>query len=347
MELQFYGPGYVPQFEGFGCTAHQYCAAMTYRRHLIASTRQGSTRCNNYVLGGIEPINWAYITRNGNPRRRRTPCSPGLTNPNFSAVNPNPAKDLFMNPGDRIRIHMHDTPAGFRIDLTDLTTGQHGSMTASVANGFGHILYTPKSSTCQEAPYAFHPEYSTANPRGNTWSLHTYNVAMSDEIGHFENCLAIDANGNCTARRQDRVWTRTTPVRPGTDSTVVKIDGCFAHGRLGRAVLPPGLAVGTNPNRSWTGPCTRRRCCSPARRPREELLDDGSSRPTCRGSRSRARRPTRRSATRYRRQLRESAERRAVLPDLLHHVPARIVHVAGGRQIPPRHHQQLRRHVHR
>ena len=29
MELQFYGPGYVPQFEGFGCTANQYCAAMT------------------------------------------------------------------------------------------------------------------------------------------------------------------------------------------------------------------------------------------------------------------------------------------------------------------------------
>ena len=27
-----------------------------------------------------------------------------------------------MKPGDRIRIHMHDTPAGFRIDLTDLTT---------------------------------------------------------------------------------------------------------------------------------------------------------------------------------------------------------------------------------
>ena len=66
-------------------------------------------------------------------------------------------------------------------------------MTASVANGFGHILYTPSSSTCQEAPYAFHPEYSTANPRGNTWSAHTYNVAMSDEIGHFENCLQIDA----------------------------------------------------------------------------------------------------------------------------------------------------------
>ena len=29
MELQFYPPGYVEQFEGFGCTATQYCAAMT------------------------------------------------------------------------------------------------------------------------------------------------------------------------------------------------------------------------------------------------------------------------------------------------------------------------------
>jgi hypothetical protein len=122
-----------------------------------------------------------------------------------------------MSPGDVIRMHMQDSPAGLRIDLFDLTTHQHGSMTASVANGFGHILYTPKSKTCQEAPYAFHPEYSTANPRGNTWSAHTYNIAMSDEIGHFENCLAINAEGNCTkAGGQDpkaartRNWTRTT-----------------------------------------------------------------------------------------------------------------------------------------
>ena len=75
-------------------------------------------------------------------------------------------------------------------------TGANGSMTASVANGFAQVKFDPKASQCTEAPYAFHPEYSTANPRGNTWSLHTYNVAMSDEISHFENCLAIDANGN-------------------------------------------------------------------------------------------------------------------------------------------------------
>ena len=155
-----------------------------------------------------------------------------------------------MSPGDRIRIHMHDTPAGFRIDLTDLTTGRHGSMTASVANGFGHILYTPKSSTCQAAPYAFHPEYSTANPRGNTWSAHTYNVAMSDEIGHFENCLAIDANGNCTSpgAQDPSLDADDTGCVPGTDSTVVHIDGCFASdgdwdGQSYRLDWP-----GTNPN---------------------------------------------------------------------------------------------------
>jgi hypothetical protein len=40
-----------------------------------------------------------------------------------------------LNPGDRIRAYMHDTPAGFEFDMTDLTTRKHGSMTASVANG--------------------------------------------------------------------------------------------------------------------------------------------------------------------------------------------------------------------
>jgi hypothetical protein len=253
MELQFYGPGYVPQFEGFGCTAHQYCAAMTIDS-FVSNQNTGidnTNACNNFILGGVEPINWAYITRSGQSQAPANPLFTGtFASPNFSAVNPNPAKDLFMNPGDRVRIHMHDTPAGFRIDLTDLTTGQHGSMTSSVANGFGHILYTPNSSTCQEAPYAFHPEYSTANPRGNTWSLHTYNVAMSDEIGHFENCLAIDANANCTSpgAQDPTLDADDTQCVPGTDSTVVKIDGCFApdedwDGQSYRKDWP-----GTNPN---------------------------------------------------------------------------------------------------
>src|ERR1700749_2432246 len=104
-------------------------------------------------------------------------------------------------------------------------------MTASVANGFGHILYTPNSNTCQEAPYAFHPEYSTANVRGNTWSLHTYNVAMSGEIGHFENSLAVAANGDCAspgAEDSSGLDGDDNSCVPGPDSSLVQIDGCFA-----------------------------------------------------------------------------------------------------------------------
>lgn len=262
MELQFYPPGYVEQFEGFGCTATQYCAAMTIdslsldQNHGPAGSEgtPNNADCNDFVLGGEEPVNWAYITRDGRSQAPANPLFTGrLENPNFAAVNPNPARDLFMNPGDRVRIHMHDTPAGLQIDLFDLTTGQNGSMTASVANGFGHILYQPNSTTCHARPYAFHPEYSTANPRGNSWSIHTYNVAMSDEIGHFENCLAIDNQNNCTvpgsqdAGGLDQDDDNNFCV-PGTDSTLVPIDGCFFDdedwdGQSYRLDWP-----GTNPN---------------------------------------------------------------------------------------------------
>jgi hypothetical protein len=236
LELQFYGPGYVPQFEGFGCAATQYCAAMTIdSRTLDQNTGvENTAACNKYVLGGPEPINWAYVTRSGHSQAPANPLFTGLkTAPNFAAVNPDLRKDLLMSPGDRVRIHMYDTPAGYRTDLFDLTTGQSGSMTASIANGFGHILYTPTSTTCQEAPYAFHAEYSTANPRGNTWSAHTYNVAMSDEIGHFENCQQLSPDLNCL---KPGVLDGPTPDEdddnnfcvPAADSTLVKIDGCFS-----------------------------------------------------------------------------------------------------------------------
>jgi hypothetical protein len=255
MELQFYGPGYVPQFEGFGCTAHQYCAAMTIDS-FVSNQNTGvdnTSACNNFILGGVEPINWAYITKSGKSQAPANPLFTGtFTSPNLSAVNPNLSKDLLMNPGDRIRIHMHDTSAGLRIDLSDLTTGRSGSMTASKANGFGHILYTPNSKSCRVAPYAFHPEYSTANPRGNTWSAHLANISVSDEIGHFENCLAIDSLGNCTTPgSQDASGLDSDDIGclPGADSTLVHINGCVLapdndwDGQSYRNDWP-----GTNPN---------------------------------------------------------------------------------------------------
>jgi hypothetical protein len=200
MRRQQHWPSLEADREGMHLVSLRYCAAMTIdSRTLNQNTGvENAATCNNYILGGGEPINWAYITKSGVSQAPADPLFTGtFSAPNFAAVNPDFNRDLLMSPGDRIRIHLHDTPAGFRADLTDLKTHQSGSMTASVANGFAHVLYTPNAKTCRSAPYAFHPEYSTANPRGNTWSAHTYNLAFSDEIGHFENCLRIDANFNC------------------------------------------------------------------------------------------------------------------------------------------------------
>ena len=337
MELQFYGPGYVPQFEGFGCAKTQYCAAMTIdsfdqnQNTGVANT----AACNNYVLGGPEPINWAYITKSGKSQAPANPLFTGtLTSPNLAAVNPDLHKDLLMSPGDVVRFRMHDTRAGLRIDMADLTTGQHGSMTASVANGFGHILYTPKSKTCQEKPYAFHPEYSTGNPRGNTWSAHTYNVAMSDEIGHFENCLAINASGECTkpGSQDASLDADDDGCVPGTDSLLVKINGCFApdndyDGQSYRQDWP-----GTNPNvAARPGPAPVAGGVHQPAHAREELSDDRvRDRPAAdRGIRLAGQPAVLRPDDR--RELREPAARRPVLPVLLHdgHVRA----AAPGRKV--------------
>ena len=235
MELQFYGPGYVPQFEGFGCSATQYCAAMTIDSLTLDmnTNTPNNADCDNYVLGGVEPINWAYITRSGRSQAPANPLFTGtFTDFNPAAVTPDYTKDLMMSPGDRILIHMHDTHDGLRIDLTDKTTKQSGSMTASVGNGFGHILYQPNASSCSMEPYAFHPAYKTANPQGTIWSAHTYNVAFSDEIGHFENCITLDADFNCAVSAADEPGGALDGddefCVPGSDSLLVDINGCFA-----------------------------------------------------------------------------------------------------------------------
>ena len=202
MELQFYAPGWVPQFAGFGCSATKWCANMTidsYNDNANTGAQNNNDCLSNHFLVGPEPINWAYVTKSG---KSQAPANPLYLSddPTFKGLNPNYKKDLLMSGGDLVRIHMHDTSAGERADITDLTTHQHGSMTASKANGFGQILFQPNATTCHERPYAFHPEYNTAVARGNTWTAHTYNVAFSDEIGHFEYCNAFDSStGECTS----------------------------------------------------------------------------------------------------------------------------------------------------
>jgi len=247
MELQFYEPGWVPQFDGFGCTATQWCANLTIDS--LSSNQNtdvdNNAACDDLTLGGVEPVNWAFVTRSGRPQ---APANPIATNNNPAALNPDPNQVLLMNSGDTIRVWMHDTRAGYRIDIFDLTTHRHGSMTASVANGFGHLLYEPNSTTCHEAPYAFHPMYDTATDRGTTWGAHTYNVAFSDEIGHFEYCDAVNANGgDCTD--------------PGANDSVLDADD---HACLDGSLYPGAAAIigcvlddgdfdGTSYLRDWPG----------------------------------------------------------------------------------------------
>jgi len=99
-----------------------------------------------------------------------------------------------------LSVHLHDTAAGFQVNINDLTSHQSGSMTASTANGFAQVDYQPTASTCTLTPYAFHPMYATSSPDTRVpWSAHSYNVAFSDEIGHFEYCGTADTTtGTCT-----------------------------------------------------------------------------------------------------------------------------------------------------
>src|SRR5262249_16119871 len=68
--------------------------------------------------------------------------------------------------------------------------GGHGFMVASAANQFGEVKFAPAPSTeCTNIPTNFHPMYSTSSPDTRVpWAAHSYNIAFSDEIGHFDYC---------------------------------------------------------------------------------------------------------------------------------------------------------------
>jgi hypothetical protein len=196
MELQFYPPGWVNQFASQSCDATQWCAALTIdslSRDPI-NGRDLNTTCQNQILGGIEYVNFAFVTKNGVPTG---PPNPLDFDVNASGT-PNPARDLFMGSGDRIQITMGDTAHGLRTDLRDLTTGQSGFMTASAANNFGQINFAPTGTSCTVTPYDFHPMYSTSSENTRVpWTAHSYNIAYSDEIGHWDYCTSVQADGTC------------------------------------------------------------------------------------------------------------------------------------------------------
>jgi len=187
-ELQFYPPGYAP---AISCDPTRWCAAFnidSLQAQFGALHGPGSPPNAIANPNCPEPVNFAFLTHSGTPVG---PPGPDLqTDATFT-----PTPDvLMMNSGDKVKVTMFDTPIGYRTVVTDLTTHQTGFMTASVANGFRHIVFDPVNLTCNGAPYAFHAMYDTAAaPLANgqptawtTWSAHTDNVAYDVETGHFE-----------------------------------------------------------------------------------------------------------------------------------------------------------------
>jgi len=145
-----------------------------------------------------------------------------------------------------LSVTIHDTAQGVRAQIDDLSTNQSGSMTASPANGFAQMKFDPTGTSCQGIPYAFHPMYSTSSERTTVpWAAHSYNVAFSDEIGHFQLCngatvqstpFGLDSNGNpvtCPAGNTEGVGAQQQPTDgdddfcfPASRSLRVKVQGC-------------------------------------------------------------------------------------------------------------------------
>jgi hypothetical protein len=195
LELQFYPPGW----NGNDCYPTTWCAAMTIDSLGVqeATGLINNNDCLNTI--GEETVNFAFVTFTGKSQAAADPLA-RFNDPTFAAGIPDPAQTISFNSGDLLVIYVRDTEAGLRADIVDLTTGVHGSMTASIANGFAHVNFDPTATACSTTPYAFHPMYSTSSEHTRVvWAAHSYNTAFSDEIGHFEWCDAIAFEfGPCT-----------------------------------------------------------------------------------------------------------------------------------------------------
>src|SRR5262249_41021155 len=152
-------------------------------------------------------------------------------NATLATFTPTASTVLKMNSGDAVTIDLRDTSGGLRIALNDATTGQSGSMTASSANGFAAVNYAPSASSCSETPWNFHPMYSTSSEHTRVpWAAHSYNVAFSDEIGHFEYCSGANPKtGACNGTSNEGgLDSDDAGCFNPSQSTNIRVGGCTA-----------------------------------------------------------------------------------------------------------------------
>ena len=249
LELQFYPPGWVPwptwavAVGADTCDPVRWCAAMNIFS-LLEDPVNGTTQ-NPTCLAkvGLETFEFAFVTKNGVAQAPANPLDSTLT-----TFTPNRTRDLFMASGDNLQVALHDTTNGVQANINDVTSGQSGSMTASPANGFAQFQYDPSGTSCTAIPYAFHPMYSTSSPDTRViWAAHGYNVAFSDEIGHFQYCngaavpatpFGVDNGGNpitCPAGNTEESGASQEPTEgageddfcfPASEALRYHVQGC-------------------------------------------------------------------------------------------------------------------------
>jgi hypothetical protein len=111
-------------------------------------------------------------------------------------------------------------------------------MTASAANGFGQVQYAPTGTSCTNIPYDFHPMYSTSSEQTRViWAAHSYNLAFSDEIGHFDYCTgpnSVPPSASCPAGNTEGTTADSEPTDaddnvcfPASASSEVQVSGCL------------------------------------------------------------------------------------------------------------------------
>jgi len=248
LELQFYPPGWIPwptwmvAVGASGCDATKWCAAMNI--FSLAEDPVNGTVLNPTCAArtGLEYVNFAFVTKNG-----RTPAPANPVQSTLATFTPDPQNGLLMNSGDQLSVSLHDTPAGVKVVIDDLTSGETGSMTASASNGFGQVQYDPTGTSCVNLPYDFHPMYSTSSEQTRVlWAAHTTNISFTAEIGHFEMCngpnpipatpFGLDSSGNpitCPAGNTEGFGVNTSPTDgdddfcfPGTEALRIHVNGC-------------------------------------------------------------------------------------------------------------------------
>jgi hypothetical protein len=248
MEMQFYPPGWVPwptwakAVGASSCDPTRWCAALNIDSLSLNSVTGQANNEKCLAQVGEEYLNFAFITKNGVSQAPANPVDATL-----DTFTPSQSKDLFMNPGDSLRVAFTDTPGGVKVTINDLTTLQSGSMTASAANGFAQVKFDPEGSSCTAIPYNFHPMYSTSTARTRvTWAAGSYNVAFDTEIGHFQQCNGPTPIPNtpfgltdagipvaCPAGDTEGQGASTQPPDgedifcfPGDEALVFKVSGC-------------------------------------------------------------------------------------------------------------------------